>query len=238
MLHVLLLMTNTFPGSPHLQPAIHFAPDYVALKRGWHDIAGAITHKGIHHIYQGTGWNHAASDDLVSWTVGKHGPPAIHETYMGMDSYSDPCSGFIVKDDSAPGPPRICAGFRQCGSRRGVRGMHPWDVPLELRCAMDDTLTEWSSEPEYLFNVSWYRPIPYDPARPWREADGNWYVMLSMDGCNSTTRRIPCAAGGELHMWRSPALSGPTARWEPLGAVFTTNATVTGETRHSVVTAQ
>ena len=106
----------------------------------------------------------------------------MHETYMGMDSNTDPCSGFITKDPDDRN--RVCAGFRQCSSTKGVAGMpNPWDVPLELRCALDDNLTAWSTSPEYLFNVSWYRPVPYDPARPWKEADGNWYQLLSLDGC-------------------------------------------------------
>ena len=142
-----------FPGDPHLAPTIHFTPPYVSMAGGWHDVAGAVTHNGIHHIYQGTGWNHAFSADLIHWQTGVHGPPAIHETYAGMDSTSDPCSGFITKDPKDNG--RVCAGFRQCGSKKGVAGGADWDVPLELRCALDDNLTIWSSEPDYLFNVSW-----------------------------------------------------------------------------------
>ena len=133
-----------FPGDPHLAPLIHFAPDVVSTVGGWHDIAGAITHHGVHHIYQGTGWNHARSRDLVTWSVAPHGPAAIHETYAGMDSDTDPCSGFITKDP-ADGS-RVCAGFRQCGSTNGVAGLpHPWDVPLELRCAMDDQLSKYAA---------------------------------------------------------------------------------------------
>ena len=220
----------SYPGDAHLHPTIHFAPDVVANQGGWHDIAGAFTSNGIHHIFQGTGWNHAQSTDLVSWKVAPHGPDKIHETYKGMSSYSDPCSGFVVRDDATGD---ICAGFRQCGSDKGVSGMpHAWDVPLELRCAMDDTLSGFSTQPEYLFNVSWYRPIPYDPARPWRDVDGNWYVLISMDGCNATTQALPCELGGELHMWRSPTLRGPKADWQPVGAVFRSNETVLGGSTH------
>ena len=46
------------------------------------------------------------------------------------------------------------------------------------------------------------------------------YQLLSMDGCNTTTRKLPCEAGGELVMWRSPALRGPTAQWQKVGSVF------------------
>ena len=168
---------------------------------------------------QGTGWNHAYSDDLVNWSTGPHGPAAVHETYAGMDSKSDPCSGFITKDPNDDG--RVCAGFRQCGSNKGVEGGKPWDVPLELRCATDKNLTAWDdAHPEYLFNVSFWRAIPYDPARPWQDADGMWYTLLSMDGCNGTAHpALPCHAGGELVMWTSPALRGPKADWQKVGPV-------------------
>jgi len=163
----------------------------------------------------------------VHWQAGVHGPAAIHETYAGMDSTNDPCSGFLTKDPLDGG--RVCAGFRQCGSNKGVAGSaNGWDVPLELRCALNDELTEWANvtaDIDYLFNVSWWRPIPYDPARPWQEpADGNWYQLLSMDGCNTTAAapapKLPCEAGGQLVMWKSPALRGPTAAWEKVGPVF------------------
>lgn len=205
-------------------------PTHVSEAGGWHDIAGAVTHNDVHHIFMGEGWNHHLSDDLVAWRMGVHGPPAIHESYAGMSSDSDPCSGFVTKDPEDGG--RVCAGFRQCGSDHGVAGGNDWDVPLELRCALDDDLTQWANTTteigiDYLFNVSWYRAIPYDPARPWHEpADDNWYVLMSMDACNATTQELPCAGGGQLGMWRSPALRGETADWQHVGPVFTTNATV------------
>ena len=107
-----------------------------------------------------------------------------------------------------------------------LTGGAPWDVPLELRCAVDANLTAWSTEPEYLFNVSWWRAIPYDPARPWRDTDGNWYVLLSMDGCNTTTKKLPCHEGGQLMMFSSPQLRGTGADWKKVGPVFTSNKTV------------
>jgi hypothetical protein len=220
----LFAFVPVYPGADYLHPKIHFAPDYVAMKGSWHDIAGCVTHHGVHHVFQGEGWNHAVSSDLVHWSTAPHGPKAIHETYAGMDSTSDPCSGFITKD---PATGSVCAGFRQCGSSKGVAGGAPWDVPLELRCALNNNLSVWNDEsPEYLFNVSFWRAIPYDPARPWREADGQWYVLLSMDGCNETTRALPCHAGGMLSMWTSPALRGSKAAWKHVGSVFETNATV------------
>eukprot|EP00746_Dinoflagellata_sp_MGD_P011342 gnl/MRDRNA2_/MRDRNA2_123742_c0_seq1.p1 gnl/MRDRNA2_/MRDRNA2_123742_c0~~gnl/MRDRNA2_/MRDRNA2_123742_c0_seq1.p1 ORF type:complete len:551 (+),score=93.20 gnl/MRDRNA2_/MRDRNA2_123742_c0_seq1:62-1714(+) len=222
LLEAMVITVISYPGPPHVHPALHFAPSYVSDVGGWHDIAGALTHKGVHHVYQGQGWNHAFSKDLVHWTTGAHGPSKLHEKYHHMDSFSDPCSGFLTKDVDGS----VCAGFRQCGSSKGVDGGHPWDVPLELRCALDDDLTAWSEEPDYLFNVTWYRGIPYDPARPWREADGYWYVLLSMDACNATTQKLPCEAGGQLHMWRSAALRSEFHTWEHVGPVFTSKATV------------
>ena len=183
-----------YPGPAHLQPTIHFARSEVADGGGWHDIAGAFTHKATHHIFQGMGWNHATSADLVSWAVAPHGPNKVRETYAGMDSLNDPCSGFVTMDEKDGS---VCAGFRQCSSYFGVAGGNPWDVPLELRCALDDNLTTWDdANPEYLFNVSFWRAIPYDPARPWKEADGNWYAWFSVD-----------KPAGRSHPHRQPAQS-------------------------------
>jgi len=225
-------VTAAFPGDSFLHPTIHFASNAVSNSGGWHDVAGALTHKGVHHVFQGTGWNHASSPDLVHWSSKPHGPAALHETYAGMDSNTDPCSGFLTKDENGT----VCAGFRQCGSNKGVTGSaNNWDVPLELRCAGDDALTSWPTDqdgPDYnfLFNVSFWRAIPYDPARPWKDRDGLWYQLLSMDACNSTTHRMvdgkTCPAGGQLVMWKSPALRGPEARWELVGPVWTDNSTV------------
>ena len=39
-----------FPGPELLHPKIHFTPSHVSEQGSWHDIAGAITHNGIHHI--------------------------------------------------------------------------------------------------------------------------------------------------------------------------------------------
>lgn len=50
-------------------------------------------------------------------------------------------SGYITKDPLDNN--RVCAGFRQCGSAKGVAGMANWDVPLELRCAESDDLASW-----------------------------------------------------------------------------------------------
>ena len=112
---------------------IHFAPPYVSNQGGWHDVAGAITYDSVHHVFQGTGWNHASSIDLALENC-PDGPQAIQENYAGMDSFSTPCSGYVTKDDEG----FVCAGFRQCSSKKGVDGGKPWDVPLEVRCATDE----------------------------------------------------------------------------------------------------
>ena len=52
------------PSPKYFTPKIHFV-QAVYNSNGWHDITGAITHNGVHHIYQGRGWNHATSTDLV-----------------------------------------------------------------------------------------------------------------------------------------------------------------------------
>ena len=100
---LLLIYANAavlaYPGQAYLHPTIHFAPPVVSNQGGWHDVAGAITHDSVHHVFQGTGWNHATSIDLVHWKIAPHGPQAIQENYAGMDSFSTPCSGYVTKDD-------------------------------------------------------------------------------------------------------------------------------------------
>ena len=150
---------------------------------------------------------------------------AIEETHAGMESHNSPCSGFVtVDDDGIP-----CAGFRQCSSSKGVAGGQPWDVPLELRCANNTNLTSWS-DPIYLYDVFFYRALPYDPVRPWKDADGMWYSGISTDACNATGER--CGLGGEFDMWRSPALRGPKAKWERIATpLISTNKSYPCDTK-------
>ena len=42
-----------------------------------------------------------------------------------------------------------------------------WDVPMELRCAENPGMTEWS-DPIWMYPVYYYRALPYDPVRPWK----------------------------------------------------------------------
>lgn len=69
-----------------------------------------------------------------------------------------------------------------------------WDVPLEVRCAENENLTSWGPS-QWIYDVYFYRALPYDPVRPWKDEDGQWYSALSTDGCNSTTR----PPGGRKH---------------------------------------
>jgi hypothetical protein len=67
-------------------------------------MAGALTHKGVHHTFQGCpasgGWSHSTSPDLVHWTDRGRGMHVLNETYMGMSSNSEPCAGFVTVDDN------------------------------------------------------------------------------------------------------------------------------------------
>ena len=142
----------------------------------WNDIAGALTYRGVHHVWQGCpaskqqGWHHAASVDLVRWQDRGINIAAMDESWEGFKAArqkNSPCSGFETVDDE--GVP--CAGFRQCSSTAGTTELNPaaqpWDAPLELRCATNANLTRWSS-PEYIFPVYYNRGLPYDPTRPWK----------------------------------------------------------------------
>ena len=177
-----------------------------------------------------------------------HGTPrglgARNESYAGMASASGPCSGFVTLGER--GLP--CAGFRQCHSTAGTTRHNPsaaaWDVPLELRCAADASLTTWSP-PRYLHDMYFYRHLPYDPVRPWVDSDGRWYSAISTDGCNASAAaryhdRLPdgrathrCRLGGRLDLWSAPALAGPWVQSKlPL---FQTNMSKRGATLHQNV---
>jgi hypothetical protein len=130
----------------------------------------------------------------------------------------------MVRDDD--GIP--CAGFRECGGQLPNRSNT--QVPLELRCATDANaavaLNNFSG-PEYLFMFTFNRNLPYDPVRPWKDSDGLWYATISADACNST---VPCAGGGALYLYSSPALRGAKADWQPVSGagriMFASNWTV------------
>ena len=98
---------------------------------------------------------------------------------------------------------------------------------MELRCAENDKLTNWSA-PIWIYPVYFYRALPYDPVRPWKDYDGKWYSAWSTDGCNSTTKKVPCAAGGQLEILTSPSLHGADMDWKQLEPMFTTAVTMSG----------
>lgn len=211
-----------FPGPAYVIPSVHNSPACTHLS-SWHDIAGALFHKGFWHVFQGSarcagvnaGWHHAVSSNLVDWTnLGiEPGLSAIPEPYGD----SSPCSGFLTVDDS--GTP--CAGFKQC-SNQGVNGS--LGNPIELRCALNDNLTAWGP-PEYIYEFFFDRALPFDPVRPWKDSDGQWYATISADACNST--KGGCPLGGREYMFTSPALRGPAAKWRMLpDPLFSTNLTV------------
>ena len=193
-------------------------------------MAGSITTSdGTHHTFQGCpgrgGWAHSTSKDLVHWTYEDLNVHQIHETYEGMDSESSPCSGFVTIDEK--GVP--CAGFRQCGSSKGTTELNPsahsWDVPMEMRCSLNgETMTNWTN-PIWMYQVYYYRALPYDPVRPWKDYDGLYYSAFSTDACNATTKQVPCAGGGQLEILVSESLYGS---WKQLEPMFSTNTTKSG----------
>ncbi len=69
-----------------------------------------------------------------------------------------------------------------------------------------------------------YRALPYDPVRPWKEG-GYWYHIPPCRQTGATTKKLPCSAGGQLDLYRSKQLR---FGWEHIGALFTTNTTING----------
>ena len=128
---------------------------------------------------------------------------------------------------------RSAPGSDRCTSDKGVAGFpDAWDVPWRsgVLSTFGQSILVFE-RPDYLFNVSFWRAIPYDPARPWREkSTGKWSQLLSMDACNETDHRNVkgkiCPGGGRLVMWESPALRGDEADWKMVGDVWTDNTTV------------
>ena len=235
-----------YPGQPWMAPTIHQSPFCLHIS-GWHDMAGALTFKGTHHAFQGCpssgGWSHSRSSDLVHWDDLGRGVHTLNEAYEGMESDEIPCSGFVTVDGT--GAP--CAGFRQCGSKKGTTGLNPaahtWDVPMEIRCATDENLTTWGA-PEFIYPLYFWRHLPYDPVRPWKEigpgGDGKWYSSWSSDGCNATggdgSQELPCKPGGQLELLSAPTLRGP---WTQLPPMFMTNATCSaGECTHGAINSE
>ena len=236
-LTIISFATFLVTATPQLQ--LHNTPTCLNAAGGAtsRDIAAAITHHGVHHVWQlcGTGWHHSSSSDLVNWF------------HRGIDLKEWP-SGFVVID---PVTDELCAGFRSTTSNTANNNSSSsskmLSTPLVLRCAKDnprDLISPFSwSPPEIMLNVSFWRFLPYDPFRPFQDDDGQWYAGIALDACNNTKTQTrtqtrtttavpPCPLGGQLNMWTSPYLRGPLANWSPVEApMLTSNRTVFGANR-------
>eukprot|EP01045_Picozoa_sp_COSAG04_P017221 COSAG04_NODE_1507_length_6504_cov_1.860734_3_plen_265_part_00 len=225
-----VLASAATPPPAFRLPTLHNRPQCIRGPRagGWHDIAAALTLEGRHHVWQGcppTGWNHAVSDDLVSWrnvgvlsTLGAGGKPMeMLSGFMTLDQHGVACAGFRPEDPA----PR-------------------WPTGLRLRCALDGGNASRFGPMEQLFPVPFYRRLPFDPISPWLDGDGKLYATAALDGCNGTTppcqrgRCPPCAAGGQIALWVSDtgALHGPSARWRQIDPLFASNRDVLPGVRH------
>ena len=81
--------TEPLPAFDFNNPKIHQSPDCVH-EGGWHDMAGALTFKGVHHSFQGCpasgGWSHSSSTDLVHWKDEGRGVHILQENYEGTSA--------------------------------------------------------------------------------------------------------------------------------------------------------
>ena len=59
--------------------------------------------------------------------------------------------------------------------------------------------------------------------RPWIDTNGKWYATIATDGCNATTKKVPCAKGGQADLWVNSGseLYGKNANWEQITPLFT-----------------
>ena len=141
--------SSRFPGPPHLHPQLHYTPACLnpqGTSGGSRDIAGALTVRGEHNVWQlcPQGWHRATSVDLVHWRSLGIGPNAWP-------------SGFVTVDEDSGG---VCAGMR--GSKP-IPGGPSTDAALVLRCLdVRQNSTTWGPE-EPLFEVRFYRFLPFDP---------------------------------------------------------------------------
>ena len=219
--------SEPYPGPACMHPRVHYAP----LNTTAGDIAGALSHNGLHHVWQlteenfggGSGWHHRVSRDLVRWDAASVSDP------VGPNDWP---SGFAIADDEQTAG-RICAGMRcdRCKPDDPAKPMCALgkdntsacqQPPLALRCSTNDAATAWGSY-EPMFPVHYYRGLPYDPFRPFQDHDGRWYAGIAIDACNGTTDSVPCQAGGAIAVWSSPHLRGPKADWQSLPHLLFTN---------------
>ena len=116
-----------------------------------------------------------------------------------------------------PLPPRCARGYKLQSWAKHWANLRP-SIGIYVQ-NLGPTGTFWATPVTFALrsiNPSWEGGhIPYDPPRPWVDADGQWYMGVSVDACNgtNTTAGGRCPAGGRLAMWRSPALRGPRAAW-------------------------
>jgi hypothetical protein len=81
---------------------------------------------------------------------------------------------------------------------------------MELRRAQNPALTKWG-QPRASRNSSFLPTRSISGRFPTTLFDHGRYPSWSTDGCNSTTKQVPCAAGGQLELLVSKALHGPEA---------------------------
>ena len=242
LLHLYLMATATTtlanPPPHYWEPKIHNTPACLNAPGGnSHDIAAAITHRGTHHVFQlcGNGWHHSTSSDLVHWM----------QRGVGLNEWP---SGFVVIDEDDPS--LLCAGFREAqpSDQDDEKDLELDHVSIVLRCASQNDTSSSSpmiwSPPEIIFNVSFWRFLPYDPFRPFQDKDGRWYAGIAVDACNSTRLLdVGCKAGGQIDLWSSGRLRAHSAfdagtntttitNWTRIQTpMFTTNKTLFGPSR-------
>ena len=115
----------------------------------WTDMAGALTYRGMNHVWQGCpangGWHGSASADGVRWQDRGITVIAVNESWEGYTSHSgtngSPCAGFATVDDD--GTPyyfntktdevRIARGPSHGNASPRTRGHGTWGVRRRAR---------------------------------------------------------------------------------------------------------
>lgn len=143
--------------------------------------------------------------------TGESAPSGAPCIYVAMNIAEDSSGEWYVA-------PSLITGGRNTSSVSSVSSVSPTlHFPPHVQCMLttcgciDDVIT---------FFRYYYRALPYDPVRPWKDFDGKWYSAYSTDGCNATTKKVPCAAGGQLEILTSPMLRGPKAQCTEVSAIF------------------
>ena len=138
---------------------------------------------------------------------------------------SSPCSGFVTIDEKGV-PCGISAMRKFQGNDRIESQCEYMGCSDKMRCSLNgETMTNWTN-PIWMYPVYYYRALPYDPVRPWKDYDGLYYSAFSTDACNATTKKVPCAGGGQLEILVSDSLYGS---WKQLEPMFSSNTTKSGK---------